>query len=78
MSTTHQSVMSLLEERGGARNLLDTLARVTAALDRHLVASFPGVVPKRPWTPSNWPDKRSLAAHIDTQKRTFDPHFIRQ
>lgn len=45
MGTT-QSVISRLEE-GGARNRLDTLARVATALDRHLVVSFPEVVPKR-------------------------------
>ena len=46
MGTT-QSVISRLEERGGARNRLDTLGRVAVALDRHLVVSFPEVVPKR-------------------------------
>lgn len=46
MGTT-QSVISRLEEGGGARNRLDTLARVATALDRHLVVSFPEVVPKR-------------------------------
>lgn len=40
MGTT-QSVISRLEEGGGARNRLDTLARLAAALDRHLVVSFP-------------------------------------
>lgn len=40
MNTT-QSVISRLEEGGGARNRLDTLARVARALDRHLVVSFP-------------------------------------
>lgn len=37
MSTT-QSVISRLEEGGGARNRIDTLARVATALDRHLIA----------------------------------------
>lgn len=46
MGTT-QSVISRLEEGGGARNRLDTLARVAAALDRHLVISFPQEVPRR-------------------------------
>jgi transcriptional regulator with XRE-family HTH domain len=46
MGTT-QSVISRLEEGGGARNRLDTLGRVAIALDRHLVVSFPEVVPKR-------------------------------
>ena len=47
MGTT-QSVISRLEEGGGAaRNRIDTLARVATALDRHLVVSFPEVVPKR-------------------------------
>ena len=44
MGTT-QSVISRLEEGGGARNRLDTLARVATALDRHLVVSFPETVP---------------------------------
>lgn len=44
MGTT-QSVISRLEEGGGARNRLDTLARVAVALDRHLVVSFPTDVP---------------------------------
>jgi transcriptional regulator with XRE-family HTH domain len=46
MGTT-QSVISRLEEGGGAHPRLDTLARVATALDRHLVVSFPDVVPKR-------------------------------
>jgi len=46
MGTT-QSVISRLEEGGGARNRLDTLARVATALDRHLIVSFPEAVPKR-------------------------------
>ena len=44
MGTT-QSVISRLEEGGGARNRLDTLARVATALGRHLVVSFPEHVP---------------------------------
>ncbi|MFE7225731.1 helix-turn-helix domain-containing protein [Nocardioides sp. NPDC057577] len=40
MGTT-QSVISRLEEGGGARNRIDTLARVATALGRHLVLSFP-------------------------------------
>jgi len=44
MGTT-QSVISRLEESGGANNRLDTLARVATALDRHLVVSFPAKVP---------------------------------
>jgi predicted XRE-type DNA-binding protein len=46
MGTT-QSVISRLEEGGGARNRLDTLARLAAALDRHLVVSFPDRVPAK-------------------------------
>lgn len=42
-----QSVISRLEEGGGARNRLDTLARVATALDRHLVVSFPEKVPAK-------------------------------
>lgn len=44
---TTQSVISRLEEGGGARNRLDTLARVATALERHLVVSFPEKVPSR-------------------------------
>jgi transcriptional regulator with XRE-family HTH domain len=44
MGTT-QSVISRLEEGRGANNRLDTLARVAAALGRHLVISFPEEVP---------------------------------
>ena len=44
MGTT-QSVISRLEEGGGARNRIDTLARVATALDRHLVVSFPEELP---------------------------------
>jgi ribosome-binding protein aMBF1 (putative translation factor) len=44
MGTT-QSVISRLEEGGGAKNRLDTLARVAVALDRHLVVTFPETVP---------------------------------
>ena len=36
-----QSVISRLEEGGGAKNRLDTLARVATALERHLIVSFP-------------------------------------
>ena len=46
MGTT-QSVISRLEEGGGARNRIDTLARVATALNRHLVVSFPEKVPAR-------------------------------
>lgn len=46
MGTT-QSVISRLEEGGGAKNRLDTLARVAIALNRHLVVSFPEKVPAR-------------------------------
>lgn len=44
MGTT-QSVISRLEEGGGARNRIDTLARVATALNRHLVVSFPQELP---------------------------------
>lgn len=44
MGTT-QSVISRLEEGGGAKNRIDTLARVAEALGRHLVVSFPEKVP---------------------------------
>jgi transcriptional regulator with XRE-family HTH domain len=44
MGTT-QSVISRLEEGGGARNRIDTLARVATALDRHLIVSFLQEVP---------------------------------
>jgi ribosome-binding protein aMBF1 (putative translation factor) len=46
MGTT-QSVISRLEEGGGARNRIDTLARVATALNRHLVVSFPEKVPAK-------------------------------
>lgn len=46
MGTT-QSVISRLEEGGGARNRIDTLARVATALNRHLVVSFPDKVPAK-------------------------------
>lgn len=46
MGTT-QSVISRLEEGGGARNRLDTLARVATALDRHLIVSFPEKAPAK-------------------------------
>lgn len=44
---TTQSVISRLEEGGGAKNRIDTLARVATALDRHLVLSFPSEVPDK-------------------------------
>lgn len=44
MGTT-QSVISRLEEGGGAKNRIDTLARVATALGRHLILSFPTKVP---------------------------------
>ena len=46
MGTT-QSVISRLEEGGGTRNRIDTLARAATALGRHLVLSFPAEVPDR-------------------------------
>ncbi len=46
MGTT-QSVISRLEEGGGASNRLDTLARFAAALGRHLVVSFPQAAPAK-------------------------------
>jgi transcriptional regulator with XRE-family HTH domain len=46
MGTT-QSVISRLEEGGGAKNRIDTLARVAAALGRHLIVSFPEKVPAK-------------------------------
>ncbi len=44
MGTT-QSVISRLEEGGGTKNRIDTLARLATALDRHLVLSFPSDIP---------------------------------
>lgn len=46
MGTT-QSVISRLEEGGGARHRIDTLGRVATALGRHLVVSFPREIPAR-------------------------------
>ena len=46
MGTT-QSVISRLEEGGGAKNRIDTLARVAGALGRHLIVSFPEKVPAK-------------------------------
>ena len=46
MGTT-QSIISRLEEGGGAKHRLDTLARFATALGRHLVVSFPETVPAR-------------------------------
>ncbi len=40
MGTT-QSVISGLEEGGDARNRIDPLSQLAAALDRHLIVSFP-------------------------------------
>jgi hypothetical protein len=36
-----------MEEGGGARNRIDTLARVATALNRHLVVSFPEKLPAK-------------------------------
>lgn len=44
---TTRLVISRLEEGGGVRNCIDTLAKVATALDRHLVVSFPEKVPAR-------------------------------
>lgn len=44
---TTQSVISRLEEGGGAKNRIDTLARVAEALGRHLILSFPEKVPAK-------------------------------
>lgn len=46
-STATQPERSRLEEGGGARNGIDTLARVAEALGRHLIVSFPAKVPAR-------------------------------
>lgn len=46
MGTT-QSVISRLEEGGGAKNRIDTLARAAEALGRHLIVSFPKKVPAK-------------------------------
>ena len=57
MGTT-QSVISRLEAGGGARNRLDTLARVATALDRHLIVSFPHKVPNRLEEACHSPERR--------------------
>lgn len=46
MGTT-QSVISRLKAGGGARNRINTLARVATALNRHLVLSFPVQAPDK-------------------------------
>lgn len=46
--TAVRMVGDLTARRGrGAKNHLDTLARVATALDRHLIVSFPEKVPAR-------------------------------
>ena len=40
-------MISRMDDGGGARSRIDTLARVATALDRHLVVSFPEDVPAR-------------------------------
>ena len=67
---TIQSVISRLEEGGGVRNRIDTLARVAEALDRHLVLAFPTEVPdtrqrRRPGR-LRWPWKSSQKSHGPT------------
>lgn len=44
MGTT-QTVITRLEEGGGAKNRSDILARVATSLDRDLVLSFPAEIP---------------------------------
>lgn len=62
MGTT-QSVISRLEEGGGAKNRIDTLARVATALDRHLVLSFPAEVPDTLTDRFRWREKSSQKTH---------------
>jgi glutamate-1-semialdehyde 2,1-aminomutase len=57
MGTT-QSVISRLEEGGGARNRIDTLARVAEALGRHLSCRSPRRSPPSSRTPCRSPDRR--------------------
>ena len=40
-------MISRLEEGGGARKRIDTLARIATALDRHLIVSFPEKLPAK-------------------------------
>lgn len=61
MGTT-QSVISRLEEGGGARNRIDRLARVAEALGRHLIISFPRRSP---------PSSRARSRSLDGGRR---PH----
>jgi ribosome-binding protein aMBF1 (putative translation factor) len=56
MATT-QSVISRLEEGSGARNRIDTLARVAKALNRHLVVPSPNTSPPTSPTQSSSPDQ---------------------
>jgi transcriptional regulator with XRE-family HTH domain len=72
MGTT-QSVISRLEERGGARNRIDTLARVATALERHLVVSFPEKVPASSRTQCRSPDPGALVKHLIKRTTTDRP-----
>lgn len=66
MGTT-QSVISRLEEDGGARNRIDTLARLATALIRHLIVSFPEGL--RSWTEL----RRATPGRADTVSRHSSP-----
>jgi hypothetical protein len=54
---TNQSVISRLEEGGGAKNRIDPLARLADALGRYLVLSSRKSRPRGPRTPSMSPDQ---------------------
>ena len=74
MGTT-QSVISRLEEGGGARNRIDTLARVATALDRHLTCPFPRRSQPSSRTPSRSPDGVRPAGLAERAGRTRPTGF---
>jgi transcriptional regulator with XRE-family HTH domain len=72
---TTQSVISRLKEGGGARNRIDTLARVTTALDRHLVVSFPVKLPASAGPPSAAGLEAAIGVGCLTKRLTNSPAF---
>ena len=66
-----RSVISRLEEGGGARNRIQTLARVATALGRHLVLSFPVDMPERLEDAVQAARPLSLVSAAATNRRTI-------